>query len=68
MNAHFAPLETFDIDGKILGATTNVQQQALNQMRPGRFVHLELTLTLREKLTNSVALRKHLLEALNSEW
>lgn len=68
LNAHFAPLETFGMNGKILGATTNVQQQALNQMRPGRFVHLEMTRPLREKLIDSVELRKHLLEALSSEW
>ncbi len=51
-------------DTKTLGATVNIQGQALRKAGHCRFLHLELTRELRDQLTRDAALRRAILESL----
>ena len=54
-------------DIKQLGATTNVQGLALHNAGHCRFLHLELTKELRDRLTRDEKLRRATLESLATD-
>lgn len=55
---------TYPKDTRALGATLNAQGRALQQMKHARFVHLELSMKLRELLTHDDALCRAILNEL----
>ena len=61
-------VRTFGHDSKTLGATTNVQGRMLNRQTPGRFLHIELSLSTRKRLLGSRSQQRALLAALKGAW
>ncbi|MCO4769150.1 MAG: hypothetical protein KDA24_03915 [Deltaproteobacteria bacterium] len=65
LSKDYAPVGAFGEDTDILGATGNVQGKALSRT-PGRFLHLELALDLRESLAEDPARRSNFLSLLEA--
>lgn len=60
------PVLTYPHDTKQLGATLNAQGRALRQTRHCRFLHLEMSRELRERLTRDDELRRAILNCLST--
>lgn len=58
----------YGVDVHILGGSTNVQRRFLVTTDEGRFLHLEMTLPVREELLESSESRAFLLQALEGSW
>lgn len=60
----FGRVGVYAVDTETLGATRNVQGRALRTVGPGRFLHVELALPVRDVLTADAEARRTLAEAL----
>lgn len=68
LSKQFGKIAAFGEDTVDLGATTNVQGQALAKSGPGRFLHLELSASTREKLDEDPAARAAFMDAVKGPW
>lgn len=62
--AAFGRVAAYGRDVHVLGATTNVQGKVLSRWSDRRFLHLELSLELRSRLSESREARRPLIDAL----
>lgn len=60
------PALAYPQDTRQLGGTLNAQSRALRQSRDCRFLHLEMSRELRERLTNDAALRRTILDCVTA--
>lgn len=65
-NATSLPVQAYPRDTRLLGATLNVQGRALEQAGSCRFLHLEMSRELRERLIRDDELHRAILRCLTS--